>query len=518
MPNQLKLSIVIVHWSAETDLHALLQRLTADNQTQLKLDLIVVDNASVSMASQKKLKANFPGVTWVWNAVNQGFSFACNQGLRKAQGDWTFFLNPDVELTIQDIQDLVSHAQKHGLSAVCPKPDAAGYQRPVPSFWSLMSEFSPLGKFFPELFFQHKTLVGGTLLIKTEVIKQIGGWDERFWLWFEDSDLTKRLLMHTIPYGFAPSKIQHRGAGSISKLENQAARDIFFTSLKSYSQKYFSSWQQLLLQLLVARFSRAHLTADTQPGLTVVVPNLKPELLDSFLADQAELDSEDIRFVIVSSALTTKTFWQLKAKYPKIRYIMLQKNRGFAATVNVGLRSSVTAWTGTMNDDAKLPANFKFDPSKYAATVAGVNPIILTPSGQVESAGIEVLPVGKARPVTNLPKSQTKTQAVNAAAVFFRAEALNQVGLFDPRFGSYLEDIDVSLRLRKKGWQLVVDPELQVTHQKHQTSQNMGKRKNWLDAKNWWLVLLKNWSVSSWIRFFPDIILERAKNLAGILK
>ncbi len=127
-----------------------------------------------------------------------------------------------------------------------------------------------------------------------------------------------------------------------------------------------------------------------------------------------------------------------------------------------------------------------------------------------------VLPFGKAEPI----KSPTDSQidSFNGAAVLFNRQALEKVGLFDERFGSYLEDIDLGLRLKKYGWQNRVVSEAKVRHIGQQTSQSRKKTKAWQDVKNWWLVMLKNYSLEHWLKYFPQIMVERLRNVSGFLK
>src|SRR5690606_22087632 len=114
--------------------------------------------------------------------------------------------------------------------------------------------------------------------------------------------------------------------------------------------------------------------------------------------------------------------------------------------------------------------------------VGSVMPKVVDPNGNVESFGISVLPNGKAIP--NIKPTQA-AETVNAAAVLFSRTALEKVGLFDERFGSYLEDVDLGLRMSKAGFKHVVVPEVTVVHHKHQTSKSIPVRKAWYDFKNW---------------------------------
>jgi GT2 family glycosyltransferase len=128
-----------------------------------------------------------------------------------------------------------------------------------------------------------------------------------------------------------------------------------------------------------------------------------------------------------------------------------------------------------------------------------------------------VLPQGKAERVTSL-EEKTATNAFNAAAVLFNRKALSEVGLFDERFGSYLEDIDLGLRMTNRGWHHVTDTSVSITHLGQQTSKAKPVKKAWQDCKNWWLVVINNYSLDMWLRYFPQILLERARNVSGLFK
>jgi GT2 family glycosyltransferase len=111
-----------------------------------------------------------------------------------------------------------------------------------------------------------------------------------------------------------------------------------------------------------------------------------------------------------------------------------------------------------------------------------------------------------------------KADAVNAAVVLYTNDALNKTGIYDERFGSYLEDIDHSLRLSRNGFDNIVVTNAKVIHVGQSTSKSIGVKKQFYDARNWWLVIFKNWRVKKTIRYFPSIIMERLRNLSGILK
>jgi len=263
--------------------------------------------------------------------------------------------------------------------------------------------------------------------------------------------------------------------------------------------------------------------------VSLTIPNLDPTQLEWFLKTNWSVLKKDVlnqilELIVVSSAIDTH-LTPLSKRYPKIKFIQLKKPSGFARTVNTGFHqaSEKTQWLGTVNDDVTLSSNWLKNLLAGVINlkkIGSINPVILTPQATVESAGIEVLPIGKAKPITNIPNKPTIVSATNAACVLYRALALEEVGFFDEKFESYLEDIDLSLRLKRAGWSNLVIPSVSVIHQRHTTSKKSltPRRRAWLNLRNWWYILFKNWSANLWLKYLPSILLERGRNLSGWLK
>lgn len=253
---------------------------------------------------------------------------------------------------------------------------------------------------------------------------------------------------------------------------------------------------------------------------SIIVPNLKQELLDTFLKNNIQYFSKNIELIIVTSALTGKNILEYRKNYPTVRFIPITKNFGFAHTVNIGFRVATGEFVGTCNDDVVLQKNWVEKLLQHATITTGsINPIITDIDGTIETAGITIHPKGKAYPITQMPhQAVTQTDATNAACVLYNKQALNKVGMFDERFGSYLEDIDLSLRLKRAGYDNIVVNTVRITHLKHQTANSINFNKAYHDFKNWILVIIKNWSYRDLLLNSPAILLERARNFWGIIK
>ncbi|KXK11073.1 MAG: hypothetical protein UZ22_OP11002000455 [Microgenomates bacterium OLB23] len=139
------------------------------------------------------------------------------------------FLNADVDITNELLEQCVAEATQRGLDAASPLSKSGGYNKPLPSFASLLVEFSPLRNITPEVIFRKKTLFGGALLIKSEVFFNMSGWDERFFVWFEDSDLTKRLHVQGAQVGWLHYQVGHKGGASFTGISHARRSAIFFS-------------------------------------------------------------------------------------------------------------------------------------------------------------------------------------------------------------------------------------------------------------------------------------------------
>ncbi|MGE0877290.1 MAG: glycosyltransferase [Acidimicrobiia bacterium] len=159
----------------------------------------VVDNASRDAGADL---AEAWGARVVRNDTNDGFGAAANAGAAFGTGDYILFLNPDAELRSSDLARLVRELDEHDeLAVVGPRlalPDG-GWQKPwwpFPSARRSVTEALGLHRLRPEPApDDHRGfVVGACLLIRRAVFEQLGGFDQRFWLYGEEADLCKRAV------------------------------------------------------------------------------------------------------------------------------------------------------------------------------------------------------------------------------------------------------------------------------------------------------------------------------------
>ncbi len=512
------ISAIVVHHNTPQDLARLVKLLNHED-----LQIIIIDNASTNQSVIQDIRANHPHIRVIINNMNEGYARACNQGALEAKGEWLVFLNPDIEITIDGLHIWKDLSERNRYDASSPLPaNPVAYAKPLPTAVNLLIEFSPLKKYIRQDAAK-KTLTGGALMIKKTVFDEIGGFDERYFLWFEDSDITKRLFDAHKAVGWITVPHTHRGGASFNNMDEQEKRSIFFHSMSVYARAHFGFLAKHIVFTIQKRYcGQKHLLPQLQNGISLVVPNACHQLLLRFLEKNPQyLKHARMSLIVVSSDISAQDLWQLRKKYPSVRFIVLEKNKGFTSTVNTGFCVATTEYIGTVNDDTYTSDDWVGKCIKHVTRSTGsVNPIILKPDTHVESAGIMIHTKGKAFPVKKISQNVIeKVDATNAAAVIYTHNALQKTGLLDERFGSYLEDIDLSLRMSRNGFHHLVVGDARVVHDAHQTSDAILRRKKyWLDVKNWILIIIKNWRWDELFRYAPQILIERGRNIWGALK
>jgi GT2 family glycosyltransferase len=215
-------------------------------------------------------------------------------------------------------------------------------------------------------------------------------------------------------------------------------------------------------------------------------------------------------------------------------YLPQSKNLGFAKAVNLGAKIASGEWLWILNDDIEIPilnSKIKIQNEnlnlrilnllKYAKKnhLDAVSPVLVKTNGEVENYGYQILPIGRVQLINNpSPIINNEIDGLTAACLFIKRKVFKKVGGFDERFFAYLEDVDLFLRLKKHGFKFGVDPNSFAIHNHMTTSSKMGYFKEKQDLVNWIRIILKNWGVKNILYHFPEIILERGRNLSGLIK
>ena len=265
MSPPLPVTIIIVSYHSREVLPACLDSVRAAGQAPV----VVVDNASGD-GTPAMVQERFPEVTLMANPQNLGFAAACNQGARAAPTEYLLFLNPDTRLLpdsltqpLEFLQD--PRHQSTGIVGIQLLDDHGRISRscarfPTPGRFYARS--LGLDRLLPRWFPSYRMtdwdhsrsqpvdhVIGAFYLVRRKVFEQLGGFDERFFVYLEDLDLSFRAHQAGWPcYYLAEAQAYHAGGGGATAV----TADRLCYSLQSrlrYAAKHFHRWSALGITL-----------------------------------------------------------------------------------------------------------------------------------------------------------------------------------------------------------------------------------------------------------------------------
>jgi N-acetylglucosaminyl-diphospho-decaprenol L-rhamnosyltransferase len=202
-------------------------------------EIIVIDNFA-SENCRDIVATLAPEATVRVSAKNDGFTHGVNQATALATGDYLFYLNPDVQLapdcTKLLINELASDSQ---LAAAAPQllhqdGSVQWSVRNFPTFATLIYEHFGLARLFPRShrfgcwknrYFDHQSRafveqpMASAFLVRHDVLNRIGAWDERFFIFFSDVDICRRIINAGYRIIFAPEAKARHGLGGSTRKE-----------------------------------------------------------------------------------------------------------------------------------------------------------------------------------------------------------------------------------------------------------------------------------------------------------
>ena len=299
-----QVSIITVNYNVEKALILCLKSIY-NSKTKLSFEVIVVDNSN-SFELKKNIKKYFPSVNYIKSFKNLGFGAGNNLGARHANGEYLFFLNPDTEIfrgTIDILYDYFYQNKKTGI--VSPlildknlKPFIKqGYKELTPL--RAIFSFSPLRKlFFSRTIYQKysqedwkekpirqvDTVTGAAFMTSSKIFKKINGFDERFFLYFEENDISK--IIKDLGYRLyvnSNSRVIHKVGQSTKGLKD--ANKIFSKSRFLYFKKHYGFLKAVLIDNLIKiNFTSTSVFMAIVVGLFLRFYNLSNNM--QFIGDQ----------------------------------------------------------------------------------------------------------------------------------------------------------------------------------------------------------------------------------------
>lgn len=191
------ISVIVVNWNGKEHLEDCFSSLK--EQTYAPLELLLIDNGSID-GSVEYVESCFPMVNILVNLENRGFGPAVNRGVKQAKGEYVLFLNNDLFLDEQCIEEMVNMIKEKKVGAIVPKILYFNDKNRINSFGNLINY---LGLACPKYIDEEdktnmqveETACGGIFLIRKNLFKEVGGFDQEFFMYHEDHDLSWRIRL-----------------------------------------------------------------------------------------------------------------------------------------------------------------------------------------------------------------------------------------------------------------------------------------------------------------------------------
>ncbi|MFN2458435.1 MAG: glycosyltransferase family 2 protein [Chitinophagaceae bacterium] len=253
------ISVIIVSYNVKYFIEQCLHSLkTAGNG--FNVEVIVVDNNSTD-GCIAYLKGKFPYVHFVTNEANVGFAKACNIGLDIASGEYILFLNPDTLLAEYSLRTCIDFFNEHkDAGAVGVRMiDGSGkflreskrsFPSPLTSFYKLfgLARAFPKSKVFNRYHLGHlnnkenhevDVLAGAFMMVRKDVLNSVGRFDEDFFMYGEDVDLSYRIQKSGYKnYYVADTEIIHFKGESTKRGSLNYVR-MFYTAMSTFAKKHY---------------------------------------------------------------------------------------------------------------------------------------------------------------------------------------------------------------------------------------------------------------------------------------
>lgn len=315
----MELSIVIVNYNVKEFLTQCLDSIFK-SQTQYNYEVIVVDNSSRD-SGRDEICSTFEHITWIDNSENVGFGRANNQGFSRAKGVYTLILNPDTVLQEDTLEKCISYLLAHpevgglgikgldGSGQFLPESKRA-LPTPLVALWKItgLSAIFPkssvfaryhLGHLSPEENHEVDILVGCFMMVPTQLLLSVGGFDPQYFMYGEDIDLSYELQKtgHKNIY-FSDSQIIHYKGESTKRGSLNYVR-MFYKAMVLFAKKQFTGSSAAAYSLLIYSgiYLRATLAIVARLGKSTFTPLLDAAVLFAVLNTIKSYWEQNHRFI-----------------------------------------------------------------------------------------------------------------------------------------------------------------------------------------------------------------------------
>ncbi|MEW6685353.1 MAG: glycosyltransferase [Candidatus Edwardsbacteria bacterium] len=516
----LDLSICIVSYNVRDLLQQCLNSVYGTVK-EVSFEVIVVDNNSKD-GTVEMIRDEFPQVKLLINEKNYGFAKAQNQAMRESQGRYIYLLDSDTVVMPRSIDSLVRFMEEHpeagavGAKLIFPDGRLQYSRRRFPSFLPVFIRGLFLDRVLPSLksVREYKMmgkdgapaagpaveevdwLFGGNLMVRREVLEDVGFYDERFYIYCEDIDWCYRMQERGWKRFYFPesSVIHFKGAGT-----KQQQWRMYFEHLKSFYRLFAKHH---------FRLNRSRVDWNRNIGevpllITIVNYNTSALLEECLTSIYRNPPRCNFRVCVVDNASKDRSVEIVKENFPKVELLLNFKNLGFAKACNQAIRLIQSKYVVVLNPDVKvLPKAFeeliKFMEKNPEVGICGAK--LLNVDGSVQYSArrfykLKVLILKRTFLGRLFPENRSIREHLMSdwdhrearevdwllgTCLMVRRKAIEEVGGMDECFFLYFEDVDWCYRMSKYGWKVFYVPQAEMFHR--HLRESAGRGFTWLKS------------------------------------
>lgn len=277
----MELSFIIVNYNLASEVCACIESLLT-NVSDIEYEIIVVDNNSSDVTSktmeQNFPRTKFPNIHFFFLSQNKGFGSSCNFGVARSSAEIVCFLNPDILIKDNVFPELLKLLKSNkDIAAVGPRSTVKKcFDFSAGVFPNIYFEFLNIfyvGRHFESIYIFLKSkllkgkpflvdwILGASIIIKKDIFNKVNGFDEDYFLYFEEMDLFYRLRkMGYKIYYYPAQEIEHLGSMSTKKNYSFFTRTFYNSKLLFFEKQYgilvgkifkFVTYLQVIFQLFL---------------------------------------------------------------------------------------------------------------------------------------------------------------------------------------------------------------------------------------------------------------------------
>lgn len=243
----MKISFVIVEYYSIEDVLACANSII-ETKIEMEYEIIISSNSPYSLEEQIKIRENVNSAKWIFNDKNGGFAYAMNQGLEKARGNVLVIMNPDVRIK-NGLSDMLHYFQSHlKIGIIAPKivnvngeiqDSFRTFITPWTFFYRHLLRLLRCENYIKaDIEIQEVDwVIGAFMMTSRSVYEEIGGLDDKYFMYCEDMDWCKRMYLQGYSVVYYPqAAIEYEGTRSARHSWKYAW--IFMKSLFRYWNKF----------------------------------------------------------------------------------------------------------------------------------------------------------------------------------------------------------------------------------------------------------------------------------------